>query len=393
MGEYAGGAAAAVAAAVAECKAVKVIVDLLFIVPGRNRGTQTYVDSLLPELRALPGLEVVCLTNRRNHRYYAEELGLECHLTPVGGGNRPLRILYQQLAMNKVARRLGGDALLCPGYLSPVTPQLPTVVILHDMNFRDIPETVSAGRRLIYNLVAPRAVRSAAGVITVSQFAKERMELALGEDGRRAVVVYGGGLTSNGATEGGADWAAVQGKYGIRGDCFLSISSGESYKNIRRLVEGFVAAQEHSPGGEQLVLVGHKLEGGVRSWLGRAGFGAAVVDTGFIAHNEKIAFLRNSLAYFFPSLYEGFGLPALEAQSCGLPLAASRYGSLPEVCGPGAVYFDAMSVESIADTFLQLRADGELRARLVREGYANLERFSWQRAAAETEEVLRAAVG
>ena len=73
--------------------------------------------------------------------------------------------------------------------------------------------------------------------------------------------------------------------------------------------------------------------------------------------------------------------------------AASRYGSLPEVCGPGAVYFDAMSVESIADTFLQLRADGELRARLVREGYANLERFSWQRAAAETEEVLRAAAG
>ena len=368
---------------------MKVIVDLLFIVPGRNRGTQTYVDSLLPELRELPGLELVCLTNRRNHRYYAEELGLPCHRTPVSGGNRPFRILYQQLGMNALAEKLGGDALLCPGYLSPMAPRLPTVVILHDMNFRDIPETVSAGRRLIYNLLAPRAVRSAAGVITVSQFAKERIERALGAEGGRAVVVYGGGLTDGAMAA--ADWPAVKGKYGIRGDCFLSISSGEAYKNIRRLAEGFAAAQQKAPGGEQLVLVGHQLDREVKTYLERAGLGDAVVATGFISHGEKIAFLRNSLAYFFPSLYEGFGLPALEAQSCGLPLAASRYGSLPEVCGPGALYFDALSVESIAAAFLELRADGELRARLVREGYANLARFSWRRAAQETLAVLQSA--
>ena len=116
-----------------------------------------------------------------------------------------------------------------------------------------------------------------------------------------------------------------------------------------------------------------------------------MVATGFISEAEKIAFLRNGLAYFFPSLYEGFGLPALEAQSCGLPLAASRYGSLPEVCGQGAVYFDAMSVESIADTFLELRDDGELRDILIQAGFANIQRFSWQRAAQETRAILQAA--
>ena len=131
----------------------------------------------------------------------------------------------------------------------------------------------------------------------------------------------------------------------------------------------------------------------MKTYLERAGLGDAVIATGFISHGEKIAFLRNSLAYFFPSLYEGFGLPALEAQSCGLPLAASRYGSLPEVCGPGALYFDALSVDSIAKAFLELRQDGELRARLVREGYANLARFSWRRAAQETLAVLQAAAG
>ena len=369
---------------------MRIVVDLLFVVPGRNRGTQTYVDSLLPELAALPGADLVCLTNGRNHRYYAVEVGLPCRATPVGGARRPLRVLYQQLLLCRAAKRLRGDALFCPGYLAPAFPTLPTAVALHDLNFRDIPETVPAGRRLLYNIVAPAAVRRAAAVITVSEFSKERIARGLGCAGDKIVVVPEGPLAEREATA--ADWPAVRAKYGVRGDYFLSISSGDRHKNIRRLAQGFVAAQRRAPGGEQLVLVGHRLDAELAAWLGREGFGEAVVATGYVSAAEKAAFLRNGLAYFFPSLYEGFGLPALEAQSCGLPLAASRYGSLPEVCGEGAVYFDAMSVASIADTFLKLRDDGGLRDSLIQAGYANIRRFSWRRAARETLAALRAVV-
>ncbi len=368
---------------------MKVVVDLLFIVPGRNRGTQTYVDSLLPELRALPSLDVVCLTNKLNHRYYAEELGLQCRRAPVSGANLALRTLYQQLVVSSVAKKLGGDALFCPGYLSPIRPTLPTVAVLHDMNFRDIPQTVPAGRRLAYRILLPRAFRAASAVITVSSFSKERIAHALGYDDK--VVVVPEGPLANQATAGD-DWPAVKRKYGVRSDCFLSISSGDAHKNIKRLVQGFVAAQRRAPGAEQLVLVGHRLDAELDAWLRREGFGDAVVAAGFVSEGEKIAFLRHGLAYFFPSLYEGFGLPALEAQSCGLPLAASRYGSLPEVCGQGALYFDAMSVASICDAFLELRANGALRARLIQAGYDNVSRFSWRRAAQETLAVLSDAV-
>ena len=369
---------------------MKVIVDLLFIVPGRNRGTQTYVDSLLPELAALPDVDLVCITNRLNHRYYAEQLGLQCWAAPVAGSRRPFRVLYQQFLMGAAAKRLGGDVLFCPGYLSPAFPTLPTVVVLHDLNFRDIPQVVPPGRRRLFNLVVPPAVRRAAAVITISAFSKERIAGGLRGAGEKVAVVHYGPLAN--PEIAGADWPAVKAKYGVRGDYFLSVSSGDPHKNIQRLAQGFVAAQRRSPGGEQLVLVGHRLDTELDAWLRREGFGDAVVATGFVSEAEKIAFLRNGLAYFFPSLYEGFGLPALEAQSCGLPLAASRYGSLPEVCGQGAVYFDAMSVESIADTFLELRDDGELRDSLIQAGYDNVLRFSWRRAAQETLAVLQDAV-
>ncbi len=369
---------------------MKIIVDLLFIVPGRNRGIQTYVDNLLPELYALPDVDVLCMTNKVNHSYYEDELGFQCKVTSVGGSNQLLRVLYQQISMSSAAKKLGGDVLFCPGYLSPVFSTLPTVVVLHDVNFRDISNTVPLGRRMVYNILVPRALRSVSAVIAVSQFGKERIENTLGHDGRKIAVVYEGPI-ANREMRGDA-WFDVKRKYGVRGDCFLSISSGLAHKNIKRLVQGFVEAQRRAPGEEQLVLIGHDRGDELSAYLDREGFQDAVVATGFVSEAEKIAFLRNSIAYFFPSLYEGFGLPALEAQSCGLPLASSKYGSLPEVCGQGATYFDAMSVDSIANTFLELRQNGKLRERLIKAGYENLSRFSWKRAAEETAEILRDAV-
>ena len=370
---------------------MKVIVDLLSIIPGRNRGTQTYVDSLLPELYVLPDIDIVCLTNKLNHDYYRTKLQFQCQLTPINGANRLFRTLYQQIAMSSAAKLAGGDVLFCPAYLSPVFRALPTVVVLHDMNFRDIPESVPMGVRLTYNIVVPRAVRSASRIITVSQFSKERIIDQLGDIGGKVVVVHEGPLASL-CKNAEVDWSLLAKKYSIRGEYFLSISSGAPHKNLKRLVQGFVEMKKQSLGEQQLVLIGHELDGDIRAYLEDQGYPDDLVATGFVSEEEKVSFLKNSIAYFFPSLYEGFGLPALEAHSCGLPLAASRYASLPEVCGRGAIYFDAMSVESIQNTFLDLCKNTDLRRHLVQAGYDNLSRFSWQRAATETLEVLRSAV-
>lgn len=365
---------------------MKIVIDLLFIVPCKNRGTQTYVDSLLAELTRLDGLELVCLTNKLNHAHYTG-LGLNCHLTPVHGGRTITRVLYQQCFSSWLARRLGGDILFCPGYLSPMLPVLRTVPVLHDMNYKDIAGAVSTLMKLAYSIIVPIALRTATQVITVSHFSKTRIVELLGIRDEHISVVHEGPLAAT-VPANSPDWESLQKKYSLVADCFLSVSSGAPHKNIVRLVQGFLSMKKKTGSDVQLVMLGHSLSQEVEALLRDYGPSHGVVSTGYVPEAEKVAFFRHSLAYVFPSLYEGFGLPVLEAQSCGLPLAASRYASLPEVAGEGALYFDALDPQSIAQALEQLYLDSALRERLSAAGYENVAQFSWKRAAEETRAVL-----
>lgn len=368
---------------------MKVLVDLTFIVPGRNGGIETYVNALLAELRGLPGLEIACLTNRLNQGRYRDEMGFECHASGLHGGNRTTRFAYQQAAAF-VAERRGADVLFCPGNLAPLFSSVPTVPVIYDTNFRDIPGSVPWGRRLVFYMSMPFVVRSSTRIITVSQYSRRRIMEALKVGGDKVVVVHGGPPSERDLL-GADDWRVVRRKYGVRGDFFLSVSSGLPHKNIGRLLRGFVEMKKRHSGNQQLVLVGHGLGGELESYLDRESVRGDVVATGYVSDEEKWSFLKNALAYVFPSLYEGFGLPVLEAQACRVPVAASRHGSLPEICGEGALYFDALSVESIARALRALGRDAALRQSVVRKGCANLSRFSWRRAALETGAVLRGA--
>lgn len=366
---------------------MNILIDLLGIVPTRSGGTETYVDGLLREMNRLPETNLLCLTNESNHHYYRQEMGLPCRATPVDGRNRVTRLLYQQLAVGSVARETGADVLFCPLYLAPVWPTLPTVVVIHDANFRDIPTSMPTGVRLAYRLLMPPLARSATRIVTVSEFSKQRIRQALNVEDDRIAVIHEGPLAMA-EHVAPCDWNELKSKYGIRGECFLSISSGMPHKNIVRLVQAFVEMKEQRPGNQQLVLLGHPLSADMEAPLQSAGLREDVIAPGFVSASEKLSFLRNSLAYCQPSLYEGFGLPVLEAQSCGLPVAASTCASLPEVGGEGALYFDALSVKSIAEALLLLVENPAQRQCLVRKGFENLRRFSWHTAAIETRRVL-----
>ena len=355
--------------------------------PGRNRGTETYIDGLLAEMGNLPNTNLLCLTNESNHHHYRQEMGLPCRAAPIDGRNRVTRLLYQQMAVGSVARETDADVLFCPLYLAPVRPALPTVVVIHDVNFRDIPASMPFGVRLTHRLLIPPTARAATRIVTVSAFSKQRIGKTLGTEEGKIAVIHEGPLVM-GERAAPCDWHELKKKYGIRGQCFLSISSGMPHKNIARLVRAFIEMKKRRPGDQQLVLLGHRLSPEIEATLRTAALREDVIATGFVSASEKLSFLRNALAYCQPSLYEGFGLPALEAQSCGLPVAASTCASLPEVCGEGALYFDALSVESIADALLVLHDDPSRRQCLVRKGYENLRRFSWRTAATETRRVL-----
>ncbi|OUC09309.1 hypothetical protein RY27_03615, partial [Litorilinea aerophila] len=123
----------------------------------------------------------------------------------------------------------------------------------------------------------------------------------------------------------------------------------------------------------------------------RAGLAGHIHLTGYVPQAELPALLQGAYFFCFPSLFEGFGLPVLEAQSCGVPVMSANRSALPEIAGDAALYVDPMDVDAMAEAMLQLSQDEALRQRLIQAGYANVRRFSWEKAARETLAVLEEA--
>ena len=118
------------------------------------------------------------------------------------------------------------------------------------------------------------------------------------------------------------------------------------------------------------------------------GLGGKVILTDFVTQEEKVLLYKGAMALVFPSLYEGFGLPVLEAQSLGIPVLTSNTSSLPEIAGEGAIYVDPYSIEDIAKGMKRLTVDKELRTKLIQAGFENVKRFSWAKAAWQLQEIF-----
>ncbi|MBC7293887.1 MAG: glycosyltransferase family 4 protein [Thermoleophilia bacterium] len=162
-------------------------------------------------------------------------------------------------------------------------------------------------------------------------------------------------------------------------------------KNLIFLVQGWARVHKHLPEPLPLVLAGAQTGQfkAVRREVERRGLADVVFFPGFIRDDDLAAAYSAATVFVFPSLYEGFGLPPLEAMACGTPCVVSNSSSLPEVTGQAALLFNPTSLESFADCVLRLLSDADLYEKLKQEGLAQAARFSWDRAAAETLAVYR----
>ena len=362
-----------------------ILVDCLFIVPGKNRGTQTYLDSLLRYMVRDSRITLLCVVNKLNAEHYAEIVGDNLVRLPIKGESTVIRGLFQQLVLPILALTKKADVLFCPGYLSPIIAMKPTIPVIHDMNFFD--QDVGMGRlvQLMYKWILPFSTRSAQTVMTVSEFSKTRLVDVLGLAPSKVAAVHEGPMD---AVESMANFKPVECDLSTRHPFFLSVSSGAPHKNVFRLLQAFRLFLQQSNLKYQLVFIGHSATDEMQSEFADLIQSDSIIFTGYVSEEIKMAYFHNAYAYVFPSLYEGFGLPALEAQSASLPLLCSKFASLPEVAGEGALYFDAEDVSSIADALSQIADNESLRAELVSKGRGNLKRFSWEKCAKETVDLL-----
>jgi glycosyltransferase involved in cell wall biosynthesis len=351
---------------------VRVGLSLLTLSPGDQGGSETYARQLVGSLARVGTLEYVVFVPARA-KDAAEGLPTIEVKDPPVAKRGPFRIA----AMALQARRTKGvgdqltklDAIHYPLTVPSPGVDAPTVVKLHDVQHRDLPEFFGPARRSFRRLAYDRAARSAQAVIVTSEFVRDRAREALGLNGDRIHVV-----------PHAIDHTVFRPGNEEREPIVLYPARAWPHKNHARLFQAFASLRETRP---QLRLL---LTGGGLERLDPLPEG--VENLGEVPASQLASIYRRAACLAYPSLYEGFGLPPLEAMACGCPVAASNAGAIPEVCGDAAVLFDPTDVEAIAAAMLE--ADGR-RDELREKGLARAAHYTWEETARRHEDVYRAA--
>jgi glycosyltransferase involved in cell wall biosynthesis len=289
---------------------------------------------------------------------------------------------HVRLAWDLLAAKRKPDVLFVPAHVLPIVHPLPSVVTIHDLGYRYFPEAHPLGQRLYLDWSTHFSARAATHIIADSRATAQDLTRFYNIPAGKITVIYPG----RDETLTRIDPAPVRAKYGLPENYLLHVGTLQPRKNLIRLIE---AVTRHPSPVTSLVLAGRA------GWLS-APIGALAKERGVrlldYAPDEDLAGLYSGAAAFvFPSLYEGFGFPVLEALACGTPVICSNTSSLPEVAGDAALLVDPLDIHALASAIDRVLNDAELRSTLRARGLEQIEKFSWGKAARETLAVLESA--
>jgi glycosyltransferase involved in cell wall biosynthesis len=282
-------------------------------------------------------------------------------------------------------------ALMHVQYFVAPRQKIPTVVTVHDLSFTRRPELFGLRDRLLLGGLVPGSVRRARRVIAVSQFTRDDLIDRYGLDPARVVAIYNGvSARFRRDLEAAAE---ARTRLALERPFVLFVGALQPRKNAPALLEAFARLRGHDD--LELVLAGGDRGGlgEVRERIRELGLGRRVRLLGHVPEGTLPGLYSAAELLAFPSLYEGFGLPAIEAMACGTPVCASSTTGLGEAVGDGGLTFDPRSPEEIAECMRQLLEDTALRESLIALGLERAARFTWRRSAEATAAVYREAMG
>ena len=365
--------------------------NLVFLVPGQTGGMEVAARELIPALRdAAPGARFTAFVNREAA---GEDLGIDSVVVPVEAARRVEWVRGEQLLLPGLTRRAGCDLVHSLGSTAPARGRFARVTTIHDLNYLMVRDAHFGLRGLGMRVLVPLAARTAHRVVADSASTRNDLVERLGVPAAKVDVVPLG--LGRPETEAPTPPALLTERLALgKRPVVLSLSAKRPHKNLRGLLDALaLVPRERRP---VLVLPGYATpyEAELRGHAAALGIGDDVRFLGWTSAADVEGLFAMSRAFVFPSFYEGFGLPVLEAMARGVPVACSNRASLPELAGDAALLFDPADPGAIAAALTRLLDDPVEAERLRAAGHAQAARFTWERAAGLTlasyERALRA---
>ena len=300
--------------------------------------------------------------------------------------SRAARIFWEHTQLANLANTDGLDVLHCPSYICPLRKSsMPYVVTIHDTIAIDHPGWCKPTNALYFNLFMKRTAQRASRVISVSKSTAGDLERNFGLSDSKVCVVYPGIDEIFRVEKDGSGCSQIRRRYNLPERYVLFVGNIEPKKNIATLLSVQRRLREKGLP-HKLVIVGK------RSWCARADLDqiqrevaeSNVIVTGYVDREDLPFVYAMADVFLFPSLYEGFGLPPLEAMACGTPVVSSNRGALAETVGDAAYIVEPDDTEQIVEAVVSMISDSGLREEHIAKGLRQSELFNWERAARET---------
>lgn len=356
---------------------------------GRMSGVGYYTARLMESLADGAGAgtleRLVILSNRRVAAPGGPRVAV------YSRGRCGVRSIWMQLLLPGILRELRPDLVHFTNYLAPLASRVPYVVSFHDMTLSLFPEHHTLKKRLLTSSLIPIVARRARLILTPSESTRRDVVRLLGVPSQRVrVIPYAAAPSFRRASEGPERLAA---RFGLEPPYFLYVGTLEPRKNLVRALRAFARASP-ALGAQRFVLVGERgwKYGEILREAARPELAGRVLFLGYVAEELLPLLYSHATALVYPSLYEGFGLPVVEAMACGTPVLTSRSSSLAEIAGSAALLVDPADEPALADGLRALGENEGLRRRLAQSGLARAREYSWERTGRETVAAYRAAL-
>lgn len=370
---------------------MKIGIDCRMLGPGF--GLARYVEQLVKHLLEIdPDNEYVLFLKKDNWNEIEDSKKLKKVLADI-----PWYSWAEQTKFKKIIDKEKVDLMHFPHWNVPLFNNKPFVVTIHDLIMYHFPraEATTLGplkfwlKDRVHRMLVKHAVKRAQSIFVTSDFTKQDIHQTLGVPMEKMIVTYQAPFESSQFLVQSSQFDIS--KFGINKPYVLFVGAAYPHKNLENLIKAWQIFVDKHDNEYQLVLVGKSsyFYDRLKSEVGNM---QSIIFTGFVPDDELVELYKQASLYVFPSLYEGFGLPPLEAQKYNVPVVSSNASCLPEVLVDSALYFDPENGEQMADIMWTGLTDNNLRFELQNNARENLKRFSWQKLAEQTLEVYKSSL-